>query len=442
MLMSNNTNSEGWETTESSNSQLPPLPKSVKKKTNKKKKPKKKSSTKSKRQITITKPKITVSSQLPIPSNNSNSDWVTTEEDRLSSTPDNSTVPLTSKYHRIKYTITQNYEVYEQNPVIFLDTFLKASREQPDKFVTNIQDYNNNSKFPLTHKFFIIKMTIPTTSRSKTVHNTTFCLMTNEGVFPIDYLNVNDTVDPFSELQVKKGTQKLKGMKSLLKGLRVAGAAICSHEIGKGYITEQYTDYSTIGVISFGLHKRNTRGISLNILDVLKDISLVNKFDVLGFVYCEPYKSYPIDAYIPLICSNKNFGGVLLKFIENLASYIGYDKMQLSAIDTAVSYYYFKSNYKIKKGGKHTIPFNYKLSRFIKRPIEGSVKTKGGDGENINRIVLTTPLTKKYSVHPGASRVSKRIKVLQETAHKEYTIFNVAADDDDNIKMAKNLDRY
>ena len=116
--------------------------------------------------------------------------------------------------------------------------------------------------------------------------------------------------------------------------------------------------------------------------------------------------------------------------------------MQLSAIDTAVSYYYFKSNYKIKRGGKHTIPFNYKLSRFIKRPIEGSVKTKGGDGENINRIVLTTPLTKKYSVHPNTSRVSKRIKVLQENANKEYTIFNVAADDDNNIKMAKNLDRY
>ena len=432
-----NNNLDEWETINSSGTVNNSSPKSVKK--TQKKKKKKQNPTKYKRHPTRTKHAFNESKKSQTASN---SEWVTTDDEHLSSTPDNSTKMPPSKYHQIKGNITRRYEEYERNPVHFLNTFLEESKEQPDKFLKTIQDYNNNTKFPLKHTFFIIKMTIPTTSRSKTVHNTTFCLMTIDGVYPIDYMNVNNTVDPFSELQVKKRKQKSKGMKSLLKGLKVAGSSICSNEIGKGYITEQYTDYSTIGVISFGLHKKHTRGLKTTVMDILQDITLINNYDVLGFVYCEPYKLHPIDAYIPLICSNKNFGGVLLKFIENLASFIGYEKMQLSAIESAVSYYYFKSNYQIKRGGKHTLAFNYELSKFIKRPIEGSVKTKGGDGENINRVIVNSTLTKKINAHPKASRKSKRIQSLKATPHKEYTLFNVAVDEGDNIKMAKVLNVF
>ena len=435
--MSNN--SYGWETINSSGvpSNTPPkLSKKKQKKKQKKRTPKNNNYKRSQPGL------IALSQKLPINPHNSNSEWVTTDDEQLSSTPDNSTEITPSKYHQIKDNITRRYEEYERNPVNFLNTFLEASKEQPDKFVEAVQGYNDTTKHSLKHLFFIIKMTVPTTSRSKSIHNTTFCLMTSDGVYPIDYMNVNNTVDPFSDLQVKKKKQKSKGMKSLLNGLKVAGSSICSNEIGKGYITEQYTDYNTIGVISFGLHKKHTRGLKTTVMDILHDITLVNKYDVVGFVYCEPYKPHPIDAYIPLICSNKNFGGVLLKFIENLASFIGYEKMQLSAIDTAVSYYYFKSNYIIKRGGKHTLAFNYELSRFIKKPIEGSVKTRGGGGENINRVVLNSTLTKKTHTHPKASRKSKRIQSLKATPHKEYTLFNVAVDENENIKMIKILKIY
>jgi hypothetical protein len=441
-----NNNSDEWETINSSGapSNSPPLPpKSKLEKCAKQLQKEQKKSLKKDAIIKQLKEEFKQSKKPQVsPPKPSNSEWVTTDDEQLSSTPDNSTYITPSKYHQIKEKIERRYEEYERNPVEFLNTFLDSCKTSPNKFFKAIQGYNDNAKHPLKHLFFIIKMTVPTTSRSKTVHNTTFCLMTRDGVFPIDYINVNNTVDPFSALQVSKRKHKLTDMKSLLKGLHVAGAAICSQEIGTAYITQQYTDYCTIGIISFGLHKKPTRGLRTSVLDILQDITLVNKYDVLGFIYCEPYKPHPIDAYIPLICSNKNFGGVLLKFIENLASYIGYEKMQLSAIESAVSYYYFKSNYKIKRGGKYTLAFNYELSKFIKRPIEGSITTRGGGGENINRVIVNPPSTKKTHEHPKASRKSKRIQSLKATPHKEYTLFNVAADEDDNIKMAKVLDVF
>ena len=353
----------------------------------------------------------------PMGSNTNSSQWETTNDERMVYSQDTSN-PLTH-YQQVKDNIKEQYSKYERNPIEFLNIFLGLSKASPNTFFNDIKLYNDNSRHPLKHMFFIIKMTIPTTSRSKLVHNTTFCMMTRDGVYPIDYINVNSSIDPFSVFQISKKKNKSKGIKALLKGLKVAGESICSQEISKAYITEQYTDYSSIAIISFGLHKKETRGQTTDIASILQDINLVNNYDILGFVYCEPYKSYPIDAYIPLICSNKNFGGILLKFIENFVSYIGYEKMQLSAIESAVSYYYFKSNYKFKRGGQYEVAFNYELSKFIKRPIEGSVKTRGGGGENINRVVLNTSSTKQYNSHPKATRKSLRIKSMKSTPHKE-----------------------
>jgi hypothetical protein len=444
-----NTNSNNWETINSSSvpSTSPPIPPKTKleectiklkkaRKTSFKKDTKLK---KIKEQLNKYKRSYSGNKASYLP-NTSSSEWETTDDEYIVS-PSDHTITHTH-YHQIKDHITRRYLEYDRNPVYFLNTFLESSKTEPSKFVRDIEVYNNIVKQPLKHMFFIIKMTVPTKSRSKIVNNTTFCLMTSDGVYPIDYMNVNNSVDPFSVLQMRKKKQKSAGIKSVLKGLRVAGESICSQEIGAVYITEQYTDYSTIAVISFGLHKKSTRGLKNAVLDILQDVTLVNNYDVLGFVYCEPYKQHPIDSYIPLICSNKNFGSVLLKFIENLASYIGYEKMQLSAIESAVSYYYFKSNYNIKRGGKYTIDYNYELSTFIKRPIKGSKPTMGGRGENINRVIINTVSTKKRTPHPNSYRQSKRIQSLKVTPHKEYTLFNVATDEDDNIKMAKVLDRY
>ena len=88
--------------------------------------------------------------------------------------------------------------------------------------------------------------------------------------------------------------------------------------------------------------------------------------------FLERYKKSKDSIYLQAICSNKGFGDRIFKFTELVAEFMLFNKLYLSAVDTALAYYISRGyeviiNRKIGKNLKYIIDPSDKKS--IKKPI-------------------------------------------------------------------------
>tara|TARA_B100001093_G_C26682647_1_gene951142 strand:- start:33 stop:935 length:903 start_codon:yes stop_codon:yes gene_type:complete len=285
-----------------------------------------------------------------------------------------------------------------------------------------IDDYNKSQKSALNFKFHLLKMII-----HGEYH---FFIINLDSVLYIDESLIGPIFDKFQTESIK--------------ALQTSGLAICGGDINKGYIIDQF-HYNDICLLSFGETKK---------MDSLRkrkkgQMSMTN-YDLLGFVFLDAYKhnrkisknmtAEVNDSYISLICSNKRFGGILLEFMERLAKFEKYKRMQLGAVETAITYY-LKMGYYPKINPKSKKSYEYKLNKYIPTPFKGSmVLDKTGK-------FLTKKASSKKSLKKGsnsaftASRASNRLSKKAANTKKNtiYVLYGVEYDSDNNLIMIKNL---
>ena len=231
--------------------------------------------------------------------------------------------------------------------------------------------------------------------------------------------------------------------------IKTSGFKLCSGVISKSYI--QYclknSDYF---VIAFGIHKRNTKLKSkLSREGPNTKLSNIVGYDCLGFAFLERYKKSKDSIYLQAICSNKGFGDRIFKFTELVAEFMLFNKLYLSAVDTALAYYISRDyeviiNRKSGKNLKYIIdPSNRKS---IKSPIPGSKELYGYQGSLMFKSTKSKKSTKVNSVNNSTTSTVRRSarsrkRVNNSSGPKQYVLQNVSFDSDENINMVKELNQ-
>ena len=182
---------------------------------------------------------------------------------------------------------------------------------------------------------------------------------------------------------------------------------------------------------------------------VNKKLSNIISYDCLGFSFLERYKKAKDSIYLQAICSNKGFGDKILKITELMSEFMLFNKMYLSAVDTALAYY-ISRNYEIiinrKKGRNLKYIVDPNSSKYIKEPIKGSKELYGYRGSEMFRTVQKRSKkgnrnnTRDLSSVRRSSRTKKRVN--ESTYPKQFILQNVSFDDDDNINMVKEMKEF
>jgi hypothetical protein len=300
---------------------------------------------------------------------------------------------------------------------------------------SRINSYNHRSTANLNCDFLLVRV----------FEHFLFVKVNEDNTFSLTYLENDKTETKYAVLLGK-----------IMKSFETSGFRICSATISKKYIL-YCLENNPIFVIGFGMHKKTTKLSKM--LDSAKPQTKLDNlvaYDLLGFVFVDKYKKNHKNLYIDVICSNKSFGDILLTLVEYLGEYMLYDKMYLSAVDTALSYY-LSRKYTIiinKSSGKQ---FKYmvdpKNKRGIKEPIEGSKELTFRAG--MNMVNITTPSYRrsqkksqnKTSVNNSTSvrrsgrirSIKQVVKKVKESGKRRFVLNYVSFDSDSNINMVKEL---
>ena len=304
---------------------------------------------------------------------------------------------------------------------------LFVSKPQVTSLFSKVSDYNARETATLSFEFFLVKL------------KDEYFYFYLDGETPVVLpLKTETTESKFIVL-----LDKLDGV------MKTSGFKLCSGVISKSYI--QYclkeSDYF---VIAFGIHKRNTKLKSkLSREGPNTKLSNIVGYDCLGFAFLERYKKSKDSIYLQAICSNKGFGDRIFKFTELVAEFMLFDKLYLSAVDTALAYYISRDyeviiNRKSGKNLKYIIDPSDRKS--IKTPIPGSKELYGFQGSLMFRSMKSKKSTKVNSINNSTKSTStvrrstrSRKKRNNSLGPKQYILQNVSFDSDDNINMVKQL---
>ena len=307
----------------------------------------------------------------------------------------------------------------------FMDMFL--SEDSVRNAFKKIEEYNLKETLTHTFEFFIVK-----------IKEDYFVIYLNEGIPSAISINTGKAESKFVVLFDK--------LDSLIK---TSGFKICSGILSKDYLKYclKESDYF---VIALGMHKRHTKlknRLSRDTPD--KKLSNIISYDCLGFSFLERYKKAKDSIYLQAICSNKGFGDKILKITELMSEFMLFNKMYLSAVDTALAYY-ISRNYEIiinkKKGRNLKYIVDPYSSKYIKEPIKGSKELYGYRGSEMFRTVQKRSKkgnrnnTRDLSSVRRSSRTKKRVN--ESTYPKQFILQNVSFDDDDNINMVKEMKEF
>ncbi len=229
---------------------------------------------------------------------------------------------------------------------------------------------------------------------------------------------------------------------------KTSGFKVCSSVLSKEYINYCLQN-NEFFVIAFGMHKRHTKlKNKLSKETPNKKLSHIIAYDCLGFSFLERYKKSKESIYLNAICSNKGFGDKILNITELISEFMLFNKMYLSAVDTALSYY-ISRDYEIiinRKSGKNLKYIVDPTSRrSIKKPIPGSKELYGYQGS------LMFKSTKKGARNTSKSnaktnstvrRSARSRKRENNSGPKQYILQNVSFDSDSNINMVKELNQF
>ena len=302
---------------------------------------------------------------------------------------------------------------------------LFVSTPQVTSLFSKVGDYNARETATLSFEFFLVKL------------KDEYFYFYLDGETPM-------------VLPLKTGTTESKFIVLLDKldaVIKTSGFKLCSSVLSKSYI--QYclknSDYF---VMAFGIHKRNTKLKSkLSKAGPNTKLSNIVGYDCLGFAFLERYKKSKDSIYLQAICSNKGFGDRIFKFTELVAEFMLFNKLYLSAVDTALAYYISRGyeviiNRKTGKNLKYIIDPSDKKS--IKKPIPGSKEIYGFRGSLMFKSTKSKKSTKVNSVNNSTTstvRRSTRSRKKRDNSlgPKQYVLQNVSFDGDENINMVKEL---
>lgn len=305
-----------------------------------------------------------------------------------------------------------------------------------DLFVSNpnvtslfrkIGDYNLRETATLSFEFFLVKL--------------------KDEYF---YFYLDDETPIVLPLKTSTAESKFIVLLDKLDGvIKTSGFKLCSSVLSKSYIQHclKYSDYF---VMAFGIHKRDTKlKIKLSREGPNTKLSNIVGYDCLGFAFLERYKKSKDSIYLQAICSNKGFGDRIFKFTELVSEFMLFNKLYLSAVDTALAYYISRGyeviiNRRIGKNLKYIIDPSDRKS--IKTPIPGSKELYGFQGSLMFKSTKSKKSTKVNSVNNSTTstvrRSSRSRKRLDNSSKpRQYVLQNVSFDSDDNINMVKELNQ-
>lgn len=304
---------------------------------------------------------------------------------------------------------------------------LFVSKTQVKSLFRKVSDYNARETAKLSFEFFLVKL--------------------KDEYF---YFYLNGETPNVLPLKTKTTESKFTILLDKLDSvIKTSGFKLCSGIISKDYIQDclKYSDYF---VIAFGIHKRNTKlRNKLSREGPNTKLSNIIGYDCLGFAFLERYKKSKDSIYLEAICSNKGFGDRIFKFTELISEFMLFNKLYLSAVDTALAYYISRDyeviiNRKSGKNLKYIIDTLDKKS--IKKPIPGSKELYDFQGSLMFRSIKSNKSNKINSVNNSSTsrsavRRTKRSRKRNNNASrpKQYVLQNVSFDSDENINMVKEL---
>ena len=336
----------------------------------------------------------------------------------------------------------------ERNELQFMEDFLRDNNKLksfrdgsnlPINYSSKISEYNKKSAANLKYGFSILKM-------FNSTHNHSY------------YFFIEETPDKKSIVKSIEEENVRRIIESLMV-LKTSSYAICKFNINKDYIIESFLD-NEFSLLCFGTHKRNTRSKKKKQSAKTK----IASYDLLGFIFCKQRKGPGIksdkEAYLSLICSNKGFGGIMLQFMENFLENMGYSRLYLSAIESAMPYYLFKCGYNFVPGKNRFLlkqssgtlingSYVFEKKREIGKVENGKIKLKTGKTTNEygNNLSARSRNNRLSSNNLSQRRRSKRLKVISSRKKKKDYRFelrgiSLTSDDKPDINMFKILDAF
>lgn len=300
----------------------------------------------------------------------------------------------------------------------FMESFLKHS--MVEEAIQSILEYNTKESLALSFEFFIIKI--------------------GDEYF---YLAIDDKGPYIISINSKKAESKFKVILRKLNSLfKTASFKICSSVISKTYIQE-CLQTSEFFFIALGMHKRHTKlKNELSKESPNKKLESIASYDCLGFAFLERYKKSKDSIYLQAICSNKGFGDRILRLTELLSEYLLFNKMYLSSVDTALSYY-LSRGYEVIINRRNGRNLKYIVDpstrRGIKTPIPGSKELYGYQGSLMFRSERKSKTQKTNNSTTSRRSTRTRKRVNNTSVPKQYILQNVSFDSDNNINMVKEL---